>query len=740
MRGTREDGLTMHAVPTKVAVLKIDGMTCAACAARIEKVVGRTDGVESVEVNLASEKGTVTFVPGLIDEQGIISRIEKAGYGARVLRDVNEEDERLRKERAYRRDVYTMWGSVVLTLPIVVQMFVMLFGSHAFLANWVSWVLATPVQFFVGWRFYRGAYHSLRGGAANMDVLVALGTTAAYLYSAVLTVLGHTETYFDSSATVITLIFMGKLLETRAKQQSNDAVSSLTSLAAKEAHVVRDGMEVDVPVAQLQVGDVVRVRPGEKVPADGVIVQGPAAIDESFLTGEPVPVNKAAGEQVYGATVNQMSAFSMRVTRVGSDTALAQVIRLVDQAQGSKAPVQRLADKISGVFVPIVLSIAVVTFLVWGFFGTWSHALLTAVAVLVIACPCSLGLATPTALMVGTGLGAERGILIKGGEYLELAHQVSTIVFDKTGTITEGKPVVTDVVVADGVDEVTMIRFVAALEAQSEHVLARAVTHYADERGIDYPTTTGMTAIPGQGIMGMVEMHQVVVGNSQWVAGHGVSGIDQGLIAHLEEQAKTVVCVAIDGSFAGAIGIADRVKTDAKQAVAALVKMGIDVWMMTGDHARTANAVASQAGIHQVVAGVLPGDKAERISALKQQGRVVAMVGDGINDAPALAAADVGIAMGTGADIAIEAADIALVRSEMYGVVHAILLSRITMRKIRQNLFWAFVYNMLGVPLAALGLFSPMIAGAAMALSSVSVVSNSLLLKRATLAMKGDDA
>ncbi|KRW92180.1 ATPase P [Alicyclobacillus tengchongensis] len=729
---------TGYAVPLRTAEFKIAGMTCAACAARIEKVVGRADGVASVQVNLASEKGTVAFVPGLIDEQGIIARIEKAGYGAVAMKNVDEVDECRRRQARYRRDLYTFWGSVVLTLPLVIQMFVMLAGGHALLPIWLSFALATPVQFYVGWRFYQGAYHSLRGGAANMDVLVALGTSVAYVYSTILAALGYSDTYFDSSATVITLIFMGKLLEARAKQQSASAVESLAGLAAKEAHVFRDGQEVDVAVEQLRVGDVLRVRPGEKVPADGLIVEGSPSIDESFLTGESVPVSKTIGDPVYGASVNQLNAFTMQVTRVGSDTALAQVIRLVDQAQGSKAPVQRLADKISGVFVPTVLSVAVVTFLLWGVFGTWSHALLAAVAVLVIACPCSLGLATPTAIMVGTGLGAEFGILIKGGEHLELAHKVNAVILDKTGTITEGKPSVTDVLPAEGMNSDQLIRFAAALEAQSEHPLARAVTEYANLRGIADTAATGVEAIPGRGIIGTVQAHQVLIGQISWLEQQGIAGLNPTMVANLEEQAKTVVCVAIDGSFAGVLGIADRIKSDAKRTVQALARMGIDVWMITGDHARTAHAVASQVGIQRVIAGVLPADKATKVKELKEQGRIVAMVGDGINDAPALAAADIGIAMGTGADVAIEAADIELVRSEMYGVVRAILLSRLTMRKIRQNLFWAFFYNILGVPLAAIGLLSPMIAGAAMALSSVSVVSNSLLLKRAHLATKGD--
>lgn len=729
---------TGYSVPTRTAQFKIEGMTCAACAARIENVVGRVDGVEAVQVNLASEKGSVEYIPGLIDEQGIIARVEKAGYEASPIRDVDEEDECAKKRKTYLRDVYTFWASVVLTLPLVVQMFVMLFGGHAFMSNWVSFALATPVQFYVGWRFYRGAYHALRGGAANMDVLVALGTSVAYVYSLVLTIVGHADTYFDSSATVITLIFMGKLLEFRAKQQSSSAFEALANLAAKEAHIIRDGEESDIPVEQLRADDIVRVRPGEKIPMDGAVLEGTTSIDESFLTGEPMPVGKQSGDDVYGASVNQMNAFTMKVTRVGSDTALAQVIRLVDEAQGSKAPVQRLADKISGIFVPTVLGIAVVTFLLWGIFGTWSHALLAAVAVLVIACPCSLGLATPTAIMVGTGLGAENGILIKGGEFLEIAEKVDTVVLDKTGTITEGKPSVTDVIAAEGFDEGMLLQTAVALESQSEHPLGRAVVEHAKQRSMRYTAAKNIEAIPGRGIRGVIDEREVLIGNAKMLEENGVSNFDKGAVAKLESEAKTTVYVAIGGHFAGILGITDKVKEDAQEAVRALRSMGADVWMITGDNERTANAVARQVGIQNVMAGVMPGDKSTKVIELKENGRIVAMVGDGINDAPALVAADIGIAMGTGADVAIEAADIALMRFETYGVVEAIQLSRKTMRKIRQNLFWAFFYNMLGVPLAAIGLLSPIIAGAAMAMSSVSVVSNSLLLRRASLSVKGD--
>ncbi|WP_067851188.1 heavy metal translocating P-type ATPase [Alicyclobacillus mali (ex Roth et al. 2021)] len=722
---------TGYSVPLREVDLRITGMTCAACAARIEKVVGRLDAVKEVSVNLASERARVAYVPGVIDVEDIIRAVEKAGYGAALASEVEAEEE-ARKRRAYRRDLATFALSALLTLPLVVQMFVMLAGGRPFLPNWLAWLLATPVQFYVGWRFYKGAYHALRGGAANMDVLVALGTTVAYVFSAVLTVEGRRDVYFDSSATVVTLIFMGKLLEARAKARSSAAISSLAKLGAKVAHVLRDGEEADVPVEALAVGDLVRVRPGERVPADGVVVEGWTSVDESFLTGEPLPVTKRPGDEVVGASLNQANPFVMRVAKVGRDTALAQVIRLVERAQGSKAPVQRLADRISGVFVPAVLGVALVTFLVWGALGHWSHGLFAAIAVLVIACPCSLGLATPTAIMVGTGLGAERGILVKGGEHLETAQRVDTVVFDKTGTLTVGKPTVAEIWAAEGIAEADVVRLAAALEAQSEHPLGRAVVEAAKERGVDVPAAKDVTAVPGRGIEGVVEGARVRVGSPSFVSS-AAPGLPEEVRGKLTGPGRTVVVVAQENRLIGAIAMADEVKPDARDAVDALRSMGVDVWMMTGDAEETARAVAARLGIEHVVAEVMPGDKAAKVEALRKSGRVVAMVGDGINDAPALAAADVGMAMGTGADVALEVADVALMRGDVWAAVDALRLAKATMRKIRQNLFWALVYNVLGIPLAALGVLSPIIAGAAMALSSVSVVSNSLLLRRTRL-------
>jgi P-type Cu+ transporter len=713
--------------------LHVEGMTCAACAARIEKVVGRIDAVRTVNVNLASEKAHIVYVPGVIKEQDLVRAVEKAGYGATLTSEAVIKEEKKRKEQAYHKEVIKFWFSVVLTLPLVIQMFAMLFGGLQFLSNWSAWVLATPVQFYVGWRFYKGSYHSLRGGAANMDVLVALGTTVAYIYSGILTMMGKPDVYFDSSATVVTLIFMGKLLEARAKAKSSSAIEALAKLGAKVAHILSNNEVFDIPVEELRIGDLVRVRPGEKIPSDGILKTGNPAIDESFLTGESLPVVKFPGDPLVGASVNQISAFTMEITKVGSDTALAQVIRLVDQAQGSKAPAQRLADKISGIFVPIVLVIAVITLVLWGIFGGWSYGLLAAVAVLVIACPCSLGLATPTAIMVGTGIGAENGILIKGGEHLELAHRVNTVLFDKTGTITAGKPQVTDIWTVEGVSDAGLLAVASALESQSEHPLGNAIVQHSKSLGASIPFATEVRAIPGKGIEGSVAGRIIRVGNLRWLAETGISSFPKDILTMFENAGKTVVLVAGDEQILGLIAIADTIKSDAKETVALLKSMGIEVWLITGDNERTASAVAAEVGIKDVIAGVLPADKSTKVEELRKQGRIVAMVGDGINDAPALAAADIGIAMGTGADVALEAADIALMHGNTNGVVDAIRLSQATMRKIRQNLFWAFFYNVLGIPLAALGVLSPIIAGAAMALSSVSVVSNSLLLRRLSL-------
>lgn len=725
--------MAVEEVPIQEMMLSIEGMTCAACSARIEKVVGRVKGVETVQVNLASEQGRVRYLPSVTSPQDVIQAVEKAGYVAKIATEGMEKQNRERQASAYRRQLYIFSLSVLLTIPLVLQMFVSMWSTRVMIADWLSILLATPVQFVVGWRFYKGAYHSLRGGAANMDVLVALGTSVGYVYSLIGVLSGRKGAYFESSAIVITLIYMGKLMEARAKKNSSTAIEKLMQLEAKVAHVLQNGNEVDVPVEALQSGDIVRVRPGEKIPADGVVVAGSSFVDESFLTGESVPIAKQVESPVVGASVNQTNVFTMRVTQAGVDTKLAQVIRLVDQAQGSKAPVQRLADKIAGIFVPIVLVIACFTFLFWGIFAGWTQAIMIAVAVLVIACPCSLGLATPTAIMVGTGLGAQNGILIKGGEHLERAHRVNTVVFDKTGTLTIGQPILTDIWTNDETDVKELLIYAAAVESQSEHPLATAIMKRVQAEQLKWGEATHIKAIPGRGMEGHLHGEWIRLGNPRWFIEQGFIDLPENILAIHEAAGQTVVLVAKEDRLLGMFAIADAVKEDAKQAIQMLHQMGIEVWMITGDNEQTARAIAEQTGILHVLAGVLPEEKSHKIIEFKKQGKIVAMVGDGINDAPALAAADIGIAMGSGTDVAIEAADITVMRSSVQGVVEAMRLSKATMRKIRQNLFWAFFYNILGIPLAALGFLNPMIAGAAMAFSSVSVVSNSLLLKRMKL-------
>ncbi|WP_278244300.1 copper-translocating P-type ATPase [Caldisalinibacter kiritimatiensis] len=592
-------------------------------------------------------------------------------------------------------------------------------------------ILATPVQFIIGYRFYKGAYHSLKGGGANMDVLVAIGTSAAYFYSLYNVLVGIPHYYFESSAVIITLILLGKMLEAIAKGKTSEAIKKLIGLQAKTARVIRNGEEQDIPVEEVVEGDVVIVRPGEKIPVDGKIIEGNSSVDESMLTGESIPVDKRKGDEVVGSTINKHGTFKFTATKVGKDTVLAQIIKLVEEAQGSKAPVQRLADKISGVFVPTVVSISIITFIAWYLVtGNFTNALISSVAVLVIACPCALGLATPTAIMVGTGKGAENGILIKGGEYLEKAHSIDTIVFDKTGTITKGEPEVTDII-SFAKDEDTVLTLAASAEKGSEHPLGEAIVKRAKEKEIEFKEIENFEAIPGKGIQAVIEGKTIYVGNRKLMIEKDIEidNIEQD-ISKLEQEGKTAMLVSVSDKVIGIIAVADTIKEGSKEAIQQLRDMGVEIYMLTGDNQRTANAIAKEVGIKNVIAEVLPENKAEKIEELRNQGKRVGMVGDGINDAPALTIADVGFAIGTGTDIAMEAADITLMKGNLKDIVASIELSRKTMRTIKQNLFWAFAYNTAGIPLAAFGFLSPMIAGAAMALSSVSVVSNSLRLKR----------
>jgi len=717
--------------PERSVELAIEGMTCAACAARIEKVLNRLPGV-TASVNFAAEKAQVRYAPGAADLDRIYTAVRKAGYAAHAIDAARRSEDQARHAAAYRAELVRFWISAALTLPFVVQMVAMFIGqAHDILPPWLQLALATPVQFWIGWRFYTGAWNALRGGGANMDVLVALGTTMAYTYSAVVVALGlPLHVYFEASAAIITLVLMGKLLEIRARSRASAAIEELIKLQPRTARVRREGAVQEIPVTQMRVGDVFVVRPGESIPVDGVVLEGESSVNESMLTGESLPVAKAAGGRVFAATLNDDGLLECRATGVGADTALAAIIRLVEAAQGSKAPIQRLADRVSGVFVPVVVAIALVTLVgAWWVTGDGATALIHAVAVLVIACPCALGLATPTAIMVGSGAGARAGALIRNAAALEHAGRIDTLIVDKTGTLTSGKPSVTDVVALGDAAETDVLRIAASLEHGSEHPLARAILQHADAAGVEAQPVSAFRAVAGRGVRALVGGREAALGTPRLMAELGVE-LGDARLGNLQQQGRTVTVVALEGRAIGLIAIADRVRPTSRAAVSALHAMDIEVSMLTGDNPSTAAAIAREVGIATYAAEVLPEAKAERVAALKRAGRSVGMVGDGVNDAPALAAADVSFAIGAGSDVAINAADITLMRDDLMSVVDAISLSRATLRKIRQNLFFAFFYNVLGIPLAAFGLLNPVIAGAAMALSSVSVVTNSLLLKR----------
>lgn len=730
-----------QANPQKLT-LKITGMSCAACSARIEKRLNKLPGINAT-VNLATGKAAITAEGGQVKPAELMEIITKLGYGAEREQDAGqdfdrEKEARGREIRHLRREALL---SAVLSAPLILAMlFSLLKLNIAWMHDWrFQIILATPVQFYIGFRFYRNAYFALRAASPNMDVLVAMGTSAAYFYSVynsffqkMIPGMMMKDLYFEASATIITLILLGKYLEAVAKGKTSAAIRKLMGLRAKTARVIRDGAETDIPVEEVGVGDTVVVRPGEKIPVDGTILEGNSAIDESMLTGESLPVEKAAGDPVIGATLNKYGSFTFKATKVGKETVLSQIIQLVEDAQGSKAPIQKIADRVSGVFVPAVLGIAVITFLVWTFgANNLKIGIISAVAVLVIACPCALGLATPTAIMVGTGKGAEKGILIKGGEHLEKAYRINAVVFDKTGTITKGQPELTDLIPLSELPRAELLALAAAAEKKSEHPLGVAVSEYAQTKLGKSGEPEKFTAIPGQGVSAVVSGSEVWIGTRKLMREKQVDLHDSEKIAEeLENKGKTVMFMAVQAQLAALIGVADVVKEDSAAAVADLMKLGIDVYMITGDNLRTARAIAAQVGISNILAEVLPEHKAEEVERLKQSGKVVAMVGDGINDAPALATADIGMAIGTGTDIAMEAADITLMWGDLGSIATAIRLSRKTMVKIRQNLFWAFIYNAIGIPFAALGMLNPVIAGAAMALSSFSVVTNSLSLKR----------
>ncbi|WP_371369512.1 Copper-exporting P-type ATPase [Sporomusa rhizae] len=729
-----------YRVITDKVDLKITGMTCAACSGRVEKVLDKLPGIASAVVNLALERATVEYYPGVITVTEIKSRIEKLGFGAHDSSDNAEIDkEKQAREAEVKRQRLRLLIAAVFSLPLVLAMALHMLGvmgntTELLMNPYLQLILATPVQFIAGWQFYRGAYMVLRNGSANMDVLVALGTSAAYFYS-IANILRHShDLYFETSAILITLIILGKLLEATAKGRTSEAIKALMGLQAKTARVVRDNQEIDIPFELVLAGDIVVVRPGEKIPVDGVIVEGTSTVDESMLTGESLPVDKKTGDPVVGATINKLGTFKFEATKVGKDTALAQIVRIVEEAQGSKAPIQRFADVVSGYFVPTVVGLSLLTFAAWFFLfdpGNFSRALVNFTAVLVIACPCALGLATPTSIMVGTGKGAENGILIKGAEHLENAHRLTTIVLDKTGTITKGEPEVTDIVSLAELTEAELLQLAVRTEKNSEHPLAQAIVNYGKKQSLSLEDPETFSAIPGHGVAVTIDGKQIFMGTRKLMKIHNIefeSASSQ--IEALELQGKTVMLFALDNKLCGLFAVADTVKDNSAQAVDALKQMGIEVWMITGDNTRTANAIAQKVGIKNVMAEVLPENKAEKVAALKKEGQVVAMVGDGINDAPALATADVGFAIGTGTDVAIEAADITLMCGDLTGIVAAIRLSKATMRNIKQNLFWALIYNSLGIPVAAAGFLSPVLAGTAMAFSSVSVVTNALRLKQ----------
>jgi len=720
--------------------LSLEGMTCAACAARIEKALNRVPGVQA-NVNFATETATARFDPATTSAEQLVAAVERAGYHAAVRQDTERERaaDKARKVDALAALKREVGVAVLLTLPLLVQMIPMLLQSdwlgraaHAeVLPRWLQLLLATPVQLWIGRRFYVGAWHSLRGGGANMDVLIALGTSMAWGFSAVVTLLGlqQLHVYFEAGAAVITLVLLGKLLEARAKVGTSAALEGLLRLQPKAARVERGGAIVDVPVAEVAAGDRLVVRAGESFAVDGIVHEGDSTVDESMLTGESRPVTKAPGAPVFAGTLNQDGLLRYEATKVGGATLLAAIARLVAEAQGSKAPIQRLADRVAGVFVPIVIAIAVLTFAITASSDAGATAaLVNAVAVLVIACPCALGLATPTAIMVGTGRGAQMGVLIRNATALEEAGRLKSLIVDKTGTLTEGRPVVTDVLPMPGLARADVLGIAASLEQGSTHPLARAVIEAAENEVIGLQAIQNYVSVPGRGARAVIDGQSAVVGALGLLAEHGSAGADE-LAAPLQRDGKTVVGVALNGRILGVIGLADRIRATSAHAIARLKAAGIDVTMLTGDNAETARAVAAAVGIANFRAGVMPADKAATVSAQRTGGIVTGMVGDGINDAPALAAADVSFAIGAGSDIAIEAADITLIRSDLNAVVDAILLSRATLSKIRQNLFFAFAYNVLGIPLAALGMLNPVIAGAAMAASSVSVVGNALLLR-----------
>jgi P-type Cu+ transporter len=746
--------------------IPVTGMTCASCVRRVERALEKAPGVHEANVNLANQRATVRYLAGEVELRDLEKAVEGSGYGVVRGEESFAEDSHEREYKKLKADF--ILAAALTTIILVGSLPMMLAFEPAIPMMWLKillLVLATPVQFWAGKRFYRGAWGALKHGQADMNTLVVIGTSAAYLYSVVaalapgLFAVGRADVYFDTSALIITLILLGRLLEARAKGRTNEAIKKLAGLQAKTARVLRGGEELDVPLENVLVGDLVVVRPGEKVPVDGWVVSGGSAVDESMITGESIPVTKREGDEVIGATMNTSGSFRFEATKVGEDTTLHQIMSMVEEAQGSKAPIQRLADRISAVFVPAVIGVAAATFVVWLLFGpepALTFALLNTVAVLIIACPCAMGLATPTSIMVGTDKGAESGILIRGGEALEGAHKLDTVVLDKTGTLTRGTPELTDVVVLDGMHEEELLRLAASAERASEHPLGESIVRTARDRGLPLADLEAFEAVSGGGIRARLEGRGVLLGSRRFLSESGIS--EDGLVSRDEELAregKTPIFVAVDGELAGLVAVADVVRDESREAVNRLHTLGLEVAMVTGDNCRTAEAIARKLGVDRVVAEVRPEDKVAEVKRLQAEGKRVGMVGDGINDAPALAQADVGIAIGTGTDVAMEASDLTLISGDVRGVARAIKLSKATVRNIKQNLFWAFAYNVALIPFAAgvlyplftdgsvpailrpvlgeYGFLDPVLAAVAMALSSVTVVSNALRLRRANV-------